>query len=210
MNELTLFAFPGACSRVSLILLEQAQADYQVHWVRLTKGEHKRPEFLAINPKAKVPALKIGNDILTENPAIISYINQRFPSAQLLPVSDNALTQLQQLSDLCFCSSTLHPMVTRFCKPEFFATSDAIISVKQKAQDALNDALVWVEQRMGQAAWWYGEQWSAMDAYLFWVLTRLQSADFLLAEWPNLHRFVQAMLTRPAVLRALAKEQQLA
>ena len=38
-----------------------------------------------------------------------------------------------------------------------------------------------------------------MDIYLFWVLTSLQSADFSLAEWPNLLRFVQVMLTRPAV-----------
>jgi glutathione S-transferase len=52
---------------------------------------------------------------------------------------------------------------------------------------------------MGQASWWYDEQWSAMDIYLFWVLTSLQSADFSLAEWPNLVRFVQVMLTRPAV-----------
>lgn len=63
--------------------------------------------------------------------------------------------------------------------------------------------------KFGQSSWWYGEQWSAMDAYLFWAITRLQSADFSLAEWPNLQRFVQAMLTRPAVQRALAKESEL-
>jgi glutathione S-transferase len=68
-----------------------------------------------------VPALKIDDSILTENPVIISFINQFFPQAQLLPKVDSEIEKFQQLSDLCFCSSTLHPLITRFCKPDFLS-----------------------------------------------------------------------------------------
>lgn len=209
MSKLTLFAFPGSCSRVSMILLEQAQADYTIHMVKLMQGEHKKPEYLAVNPKGKVPALKIENEILTENPAIISFIHQQFPQANLLPKVSSELARLQQLSDLCFCSSTLHPIVTRLCKPEFFVEQQPTTEVKHKANKDLLSALHWVEQRLAGQQWWYPEQWSAMDAYLFWVVTRAQKCDLDLDLLPNIKRHSQDMLNREAVKRALAKEQAL-
>lgn len=208
MSQLTLFAFPGSCSRVSMILLEEAQADYQLHVVKLMLGEHKKPEYLRINPKGKVPALKVGDEILTENPAIILYLNSLFPGAHLLPQVDSKLGQLQQLSDLCFCSSTLHPIVTRLCKPEFFIQQLDSTEIKQKAHGDLLSALQWVDKRLGASQWWYGQQWSAMDAYIFWVVTRAEKCDLDLALLPNIARHSQDMLSRDSVKRALAKESQ--
>jgi glutathione S-transferase len=192
-----------------MILLEQAQADYQLQMVKLTQGEHKKPEFLAINPKGKVPALKVDNEILTENPAIISLIDSLFPAANLLPKVESKLAELQQLSDLCFCSSTLHPIVTRLCKPEFFTEQQATTEIKQKANKDLLIALQWVEQRLGDSQWWYGQQWSTMDAYIFWVVSRAASCDLDLSLVPNIERHKHDMLKREAVQRALAKEQTL-
>ena len=177
MSQLTLFAFPGSCSGVSIILLEEAKADYHLHMVKLMQGEHKKPEYLSINPKGKVPALKVDEQILTENPVIISYLNKQFPEANLLPNVATEIAQLQQLSDLCFCSSTLHPIVTRLCKPEFFVEQQPSTEIKQKACSDLLNALQWVDKRLGESQWWYGEQWSAMDAYIFWVVSRAQKCD---------------------------------
>lgn len=209
MSELTLFAFPGSCSRVSMILLEEAKASYQIKMVKLTEGEHKKPAYLAINPKGKVPTLRINDQVLTENPVIISFINKHYAQANLLPIVTNEIDRLSQLSDLCFCSSTLHPLVTRFCKPEFFTTDSNSDNVKQKAIEAINNTLLLIEERMAQVKWWYGTQWSALDAYIFWVLSRLESAGFALQKWPNLQLFLQTMLLRPSVKLALDKEKKL-
>ncbi|MDO6693859.1 glutathione S-transferase family protein [Aliiglaciecola sp. 3_MG-2023] len=207
MSSITLFAMPGSCSRVSLILLEEAKAEYDVHWVNLMKGEHKTANFKQINPKSKVPALSIDGEVLTENPMIIKYISEHFPDANLLPNVDSGLAEYQQISDLCFCSSTIHPLVTRFCIPGFFADESCTTSVKQKALAALLENLAWVEQKLANSAWWYGDQWSAMDAYIFWIISRLQRCDFSLSTLPNLARHTEAMLKRDAVVSALEKEK---
>ncbi|GAC14446.1 glutathione S-transferase family protein [Aliiglaciecola lipolytica] len=207
MSELTLFAMPGSCSRVSLILLEEANADYQIHWVNLMKGEHKTDAFKLVNPKSKVPALRIDGHVLTENPMIIKFLSERFPEANLLPKTNPGLEEYQQKSDLCFCSSTIHPLVTRFCIPAFFVDEVGLASVKEKAHKALLEALVWVEGKLGDGQWWYGEQWSAMDAYIFWIISRLQRCDFSLASLPNIARHTDTMLRRKSVLSSLAKEQ---
>ncbi|GAA6184614.1 glutathione S-transferase family protein [Aliiglaciecola sp. 2_MG-2023] len=207
MSEITLFAMPGSCSRVSLILLEEAKAKYDIHWVNLMKAEHKSAEFKQINPKSKVPALAVESQVLTENPMIIKYISERFPEANLLPKVDSGLAEYQQISDLCFCSSTIHPLVTRFCIPAFFADENGMPSVKAKALEALMDSLAWVEQRLAAGNWWYGEQWSAVDAYIFWIISRLQRCEFSLATLPNLAHHTEKMLKRDSVINALNKEK---
>ncbi|MFA3790074.1 glutathione S-transferase family protein [Aliiglaciecola sp. SL4] len=207
MSNITLFAMPGSCSRVSLILLEEAKADYHIQWVNLMNGDHKTAEFKQINPKSKVPALAIAGEVLTENPMIIKYISTQFPKANLLPKVDTGLAEYQQISDLCFCSSTIHPLVTRFCIPTFFAEESCATSVKEKALAALHEGLTWVEQRLADSTWWYGEQWSAMDAYIFWIITRLQRCNFSLSDLPNLAQHTENMLKRDSVIWALEKEK---
>ena len=62
------------------------------------RGEHKSPEFMALNPKAKVPVLVVDGEPLTENVAIITYLSQRYPEARLMPQPKDELERLRQLS----------------------------------------------------------------------------------------------------------------
>src|SRR5260370_37758832 len=83
---LTLYYAPGACSMASHIGLEESGAPYEVKPVALAKGEQKTEAYLKINPRAKVPALKLEDgSIITENTAILSYLALRFPEKQLFP-----------------------------------------------------------------------------------------------------------------------------
>lgn len=129
MPETKLYMAPGTCARVSAICLEEADIEFESVVVQFLKGEHKSPEFKKLNPKSKVPTLVIDGEPLHENVAIISYLNERFPEAALLPTATNALERSRQLADLCFCSATLHPLVARIRVPEFFAAEE---SARQK------------------------------------------------------------------------------
>ncbi|MDB5526208.1 MAG: glutathione S-transferase [Rhizobium sp.] len=104
---LKLFYSPGSCALASRIALEDAGADYEVVRVDFAKGEQRSPEYLKINPKGRVPALVTGKGILTETPAILTYIAQSFPDAGLAPLDDAyALAEMQAFNS--YLSSTVH------------------------------------------------------------------------------------------------------
>jgi glutathione S-transferase len=170
------------------------------------KGEHKSPAYLGMNPKGKVPTLVIGGDVLTENLAIICYLNERFPETRLLPEALDALTRAQQLANLSFCASTLHPIVSRIRVPQFVATEDAARDVWAAGCEAMKEYFQLIESRLESRSWWYGEQWSAVDAYLYWIYWRVAGANFDVTPYPQYSGHTARMEERPSVIRALRRE----
>lgn len=210
MADFTLFAAPGTCARVPLIALEEAGADYDLRLVRFMKGEHKSPDFLKLNPKGKVPTLMVGDVPLTENIAIARYLAGHFPAARLLPAHGDPLADAQVTADLSFCAATLHPIVTRIRMPNFMVDGDeAIASARAKAIEAMRPMAQVVEDRVAGGRWWYGDDWSLVDAYVFWVWFRITGAGFPDGDFPAWAEHAARMETRPAVQRALAQEAAL-
>jgi glutathione S-transferase len=191
---------------VPSICLEQAGQDFESVLIRFMKGEHKSPEYKKLNPKGKVPTLVIDGRALTENVAIISYLNERFPDARLMPEASDSLARARQIADLSFCSATLHPIVTRIRMPHFFAGEDAVQSIWERGCDAMTEFFGLIESRLVDQDWWYGDQWSAMDAYLYWVFWRVEGADFDVTPFPQFKDHANRMEERPAVQRALKRE----
>jgi glutathione S-transferase len=197
---------PGTCARVPSICLEEAGQDFETVLIRFLRGEHKSPDYKKLNPKGKVPTLVIDGEVLTENVAIATYLSDRFPDAQLLPETSDSLIRARQLADLSFCSATLHPIVTRIRMPQFFASEDAAQSVWEKGCGALTEFFEYIENRLTGQPWWYGNQWSAMDAYLYWVFWRVEGADFDVTPFPHFKDHCRRMEERPAVQRAWQRE----
>src|SRR5262245_5145545 len=83
-----LFYTPDSCSLASHLALEHAGADYQIQRVDFRQSEQRSPEFLRINPKARVPALVTSRGTLTETPAILAFVAQSYPASQLAPLED--------------------------------------------------------------------------------------------------------------------------
>ena len=103
---LTLYFSPGACSTASHIGIEECGATYTEHPVLIAKGEQKTPEYAKINPRGKVPALAIDNEILTENTAILTYVAKTFPAKNLLPT--DPLAQARCISTMAWFSNIVH------------------------------------------------------------------------------------------------------
>ena len=207
MSSIQLYMAPGTCARVPSICLEEAGQDFESIVIRFMKSEHKSPDFKQLNPKGKVPTLVIDGEALTENVAIITYLNDCFPEAKLLPEASDSLSRARQIADLSFCSATLHPIVTRIRMPQFFASEDSAQSVWEKGCTAMEEFFGLIESRLTDQPWWYGDQWTAMDAYLYWVFWRVEGADFDVTPYPRFKDHSRRVEERPAVQRTLAREK---
>src|SRR5271167_3336803 len=103
----TLYYMPGTCALASHIALEDCGASYQTKRVDFRKGEQKSPDYLAVNPKARVPTLATPNGVLTETPAILAFLAQSFPEAHLAPLGDPfAFAQVQEFNN--YLCATVH------------------------------------------------------------------------------------------------------
>ena len=83
---LTFYYATNTCALASHIALEEAGADYATRWIDFGAAEQTKPEYLKINPKGRVPSLETERGVLTETPAILAYIAQTHPEAQLAPL----------------------------------------------------------------------------------------------------------------------------
>ena len=102
-----LYYAPGTCALATHIALEEAGAPYEAVLVDFSSQSQRSPEYLAINPKGCVPALVTESGTLTETPALLCFVAQRFPKAELAPFADPfALAQVQEFNS--YLCSTVH------------------------------------------------------------------------------------------------------
>jgi glutathione S-transferase len=181
-DDVTLFHMPGACARVVVNALEEIQIAYDLHMIAF--GKTRSPEYLAINPKGSVPALRIGSRILTENAAILYYLHQCYPDAGLLP-DPSTLPPNSALEDLVWLSSTVHVAVRQIRMPSRFSEEGAD-AIRAKGMLELTPMADRVASRV-TGGWWYGSEWSIVDVYLAWCFSTAASAGFLLPEPLNAH-----------------------
>lgn len=104
---LTFYMTPGSCSTGIHILLETLELPFQVTVLNLPAGDHRRPEYLALNPKATIPALQLDDGrTLTEFGAIAYWLARRYPRAKLLP--DDATEAAEVIARLDYVVGTIH------------------------------------------------------------------------------------------------------
>jgi len=208
MTDLKLFVAPNTCARVPTIALEQIGVPFETSLVRTAANQQNSPEFLKVNPKGKVPALLIDGDSLTENVAILSWLNAEYPEANLLPKTSDPLEKLNQTADIAFFSGTVHPTVTRIAMPIKFIpdAKRSFETVRPKGEEDMRKIMEMINARLENGTWWYGEEWSVVDGYLYWVWGRITGVGFDGSDFLNLRRHFDLSNDRPAVQRAMARE----
>lgn len=208
MPELKLYAAPNTCARVPTIALEEIGVPFETELVRTSAGQQNSPEYRKLNPKGKVPTLLIDGAPLTENVAILTWLNDSFPAASLLPKTDDPLERVKQTADLSFFSATVHPTVTRIAMPLKFIddTELSFEIVRPKGEEAMRPIMRMIDHRLGEGPWWYGDTWSVLDGYLYWAWSRIIGVGFDGSAFPNIQRHRQLSDKRPAVQRAMARE----
>src|SRR5471030_1006971 len=145
---LKLYYTPGACSLAPHIALQETAADYRAERVSLQTGAQRSAAYLAVNPKGRVPALVTDDAVPTENPAILAYIAQSYPEADLAPRDDPfAFADMQAFN--VFLASTVHVAFAHAFRPERYAEGDeAARAMRAKAPEALAGAFALIEERL--------------------------------------------------------------
>jgi glutathione S-transferase len=203
---LTLYYSPGACSLASHITLEETGAGYEAQQVLLAKGENKADAYLKINSRGKVPALRVDNDVITENVAILSYLARRFPQADLMP--KDAVGEARWLSTMAWLSNTVHPCFTHVFRPERFAADPgAQAAVKETGRSSFWANLQEIDSLLAGKTWMQGRQFTTCDPYALVFFGWGTRIDLPMKELKHYTAWKDRMLERPAVRKILEREK---
>jgi glutathione S-transferase len=183
---LTFYFAPGSSSMAPHIALHEIGVPFEARPLSFYKSEMRSPEYRAINPEAKVPALLVDGRLLTEVAGILYYLAKRHPEAALLPADIEA--QAQAISWMSFAASTLH--VARAFSLEHARKQFAV-----------------ADRRLRDSQWAAGGQYSIADIHLFRLFWRFKNAlEPAREDYPNLSAHHDRVLARPAVQKTCAIE----
>ncbi len=205
--DILLYQFPGACSRVTLNALEEIGCPYRLETVNIRAGAQLSPEYLALNPQGKVPAVAFDGRVLTQNAAILYALHERHHAAGLLPVADALPECFQGLSDLIWCSSTLHPIVRQVRMPAKWTTGEPE-GVAADGRNKMAKECAGMNERLAMGRWWYGDRWSIIDVYVYWAYSTAAKGGFSLKTYPDLQAHAGRVRERPSFQRALKAETE--
>jgi glutathione S-transferase len=196
-----LYYSSGSCSLASHIALEEAGARFDTHRLNLREGEQRRPEYLKINPKGKVPALQLDDGaVLTENPAIISYVADTHPRSGLL-AAPGELARARAQEWMAWCASAIHPSFG-----PLFGALRTQAPADEAARATVQGHLDRFDQWLAGKPFVLGEQRSAADAYTM-VFYNWGRNLFGLRIGDHIKKSVKALLELPGVQRALATQE---
>jgi len=202
---LKLYTHLGTIGLACEIALEEAGAPYEVQRLNFAENEQRQPAYLAINPKSRVPSLETDQGVITEAPAIMSYIARTHPAVRLLPEGDAfALAQAESL--MAYLCAWVHPAAAHRHRGYRWADDPAAIAdMRRKAPEVFGEAMHLIDETLFKGPWALGEAFSVCDPYLY-VLTSWLPRDTLdMADFPRLADHYARMDARPAVQTVLAR-----
>ncbi len=203
MGKLTLYHAAPSRSSIVRWMLEELGEPYDLHVLNLAKGEQFEPDYLAINPMGKVPALKHGDAVITEAAAICTYLADEFPHARLnVPVGDprrGPYLKWLFFGPSCIEAAILDRAAPRKEEPRRgmvgYGDFDSVMNVVAKAVE--------------KGPYLMGEQFTAADVVVGSTL-RWGMMFNLVPRRPEFEAYVAGLEQRPALQRATALDRELA
>ena len=204
MAKLTLYHAAPSRSSIVRWMLEEVGEPYDIHPLSLSKGDNRAPDYLAVNPMGKVPALRHGDVVMTEASAICTYLADEFPKSKLnVPVGDPR--RGVYLKWLFFGPSCVEPAIMERAYPRKdtppraalgFGEFETVVEVLAKAAGAADPYLL-------------GKQFTAADVVIG-ANIRWGMMFKMIPERPEFTAYAARIAARPAALRAEAKDKEMA
>jgi glutathione S-transferase len=203
---LTFYYAPNTCSLASHIALEDAGAQFELRRLDFGQTEQRSQAYIALNPKARVPTLLTQSGVLTETPAILAFVAQRFPAAHLAPLEDPfAFAQVQSFNS--YLCSTVHVAHAHRMRGYRWADDpEAIKAMQRKVPEAVTSAFLVIEQHLLKGPWVMGECYTICDPYLFTLAQWLEADGADLARLSRVLEHRRRMSQRATVRSAIAAE----
>ena len=192
----------GSCSLASLIALEEAGAEYEIVETSTKAGDQRKPQYLAINPKGRVPALVTERGVLTENVAILAWIAQTYPAAKLMPTEPWAFAQAQAFNS--YLASTVHVAHAHRHRGYRWADEESSFAdMTRKVPQSVGEQFALIETEFLKGPFVLGEAFSTCDAYLFTLADWLEGDGVDPTPFPRVIEHRERIRARPAVRRVL-------
>jgi glutathione S-transferase len=197
----TLYFSPAACSLSPHIALKESGLAFDAQQVDLkTKQLKSGGDFLAVNPKGQVPSLRLPNgDILTEGAAIVQWIADQAPQANLAP-ANGTLARYKLQEWLNYVATELHKGFNPLFNP---ATPDAYKAI---VKENLIKKFEYLNGHFAQNKFLMGETFSVADGYCFTCLNWANFTGLDLKPFPNVQTYMARVAARPNVQAALKAE----
>ncbi len=201
-RQITLFHSPNTRSSGALILLQELNAEYDLHVLNMKENEQRGFEYLSINPMGKVPAVKHGDVLITEQVAIFLYLADLYPEAKLAPDIGDSFRG-SYLRWMVFYGSCFEP---------------AIIDRAQKREPAppamspygdYDTMLNTLTEQLSKGEYFLGDQFTALDVLWGTALTWITMFE-LVPALPVIQTYIDRLNVRPSVTWTREKDAQLA
>ena len=205
---LKLFYAVGTCALASHIALEEAGAQYETVRLNFADGDQRKPEYLKVNPKGRVPALVTDHGVLTETPAILAYVAKLYPKAGLAPLDNPfAFARVQAFNSyLCSTAHVNHAHLARGTRWADDASS--IEDMKRKVPKNVTESFALMEREMVEGPWVMGKTYTVCDPYLFTLEGWLPRDSVDIKQFPKIAEHQRRMMERPAVKKVVAEHQK--
>jgi len=202
-----LYYAPGTCALASYIALEEVGADYKAERLDFKANQQNSPDYLAINPKGRVPALVTEQGVLTETPAILAFIAQTFPERKLAPFGDAfKLAEVQAFNS--YLCSTVHVAHAHKMRGARWATEEtSFADMKRMVPRSVGACFALIERDLLKGPWVMGETYTICDPYLFTIAQWLEGDSVDASTLPKVMDHRKRMMERPAVRKVMAEEK---
>jgi len=200
-----LYYAPGACSLASHIAIEETGIPYETQRLNLAEGDQRKPEYLKLNPRGRVPTLVLGDHILTENVGIMTYFGGGYPDANIWP--KKTWDQAKLLSTMAWLSNTVHPAYGHYVRAARYVDGDDHqAAVKEKGLAAFHGYLEEIDKLLEGHKWSVANQYTVADPFLMVFYRWGNRAKLPVRNLKNYTALVDRVMSRPAVHRVMADE----
>lgn len=196
-----LYFAPGACSMAPHIVLREAVYRFDLEKVDLAKKQTESGEnYMDINPKGYVPALKLDDgEILTEVAVILQYLADQKPESGLAPKLGTK-ERYHLMEWLNFISSEIHKLFGSLFNPKI------PVEWRENQLERLGQRFDYLAEELNGKLYLAGDPFSVADAYLFTILNWSALLKVDLKKWPRLQDYITQVATRPSVQEAMRAE----
>ena len=179
--------------------LAEAGAEYEFREVSLERNEQLKPDYLAVNPAGKIPALKLPEGaVLTETLAMLLAIAERHPAAKLLP-EPGSFERAQAYRWLAFMASEIYPMVEIADYPARFVPEGAEAdALREKARERIRARLVIIENAVA-GPWLLASGFSVADIYVAMFSRWSEAREWVEATAPKIFAVSRSVRQRPQI-----------
>lgn len=193
----TLYYSPGAASLIVHLMLIELGAEHTLRRLDTAAGEHKRPEYLALNPSGLIPTLMVDGQPVTEAAALLSLLTERHPDGGLAPAIGSP-TRAAWWQWTMFLANTLQPALRQWFYPEDVAPAGPPEAVKESVARRVEGMFAQIDRHLQGRPYVLGDRLSSVDLYLTMLMRWSRYVPKPATDWPELRRLAIEVTSRPS------------